>query len=264
MRRLPVVLPVICLLPPARAGAPSPVPVAKLPARPTPRIPPDKIYHKKRCWPGCHFDPAYVHDRAVVSTDDFDEALTLDWTWINEDPSRWSLTEVPGFLHIVAQSGSISGDLQDVQNVLVHPAPDAHFDIAASVTSCPTSSSQSAAIFIQVDDGSLISLSRGYCQEGEGERCVGSGICLDGPEPNCTAAGVPTSADMTYLMLRRAGRTYVGYWLDEEEWVEVGRCFGAMAPVRVGLAATGIPVDLFLYRARALLDSGARPNGTSL
>jgi len=140
----------------------------------------------------------------------------------------------------VSQGGSISEGLQNAQNILVRDAPGGHFDIITKVTFNPTSTFQNAAIFIQLNDSHLISLSRGYCREGDGPSCVGSGLYFDGPEPGCITAGVPTSAGTVFLMLRKAGTSYVGYYrLGEGDWVEVSRCINLMmAPTKVGLAVT--------------------------
>lgn len=243
MKRLIIALTVISLLLTACAGAlsPTPTPIPTIRPRPTRRLPPrvsykDRSYYKIRCWPACHYRPTPV---VHLFTDDFDGALGSGWSWINEDPTHWTLTEAPGILRIVSQGGTISEDLQEAQNVLVRDAPAGHFDIITEVTFNPTTNFQNATIFIQQNDGSLVSLSRGYCQEGDGPSCVGSGVYFHGPEPNCTIIDVPTSAKTVFLMIRKAGASYIGYYgLDEDNWVEVGRCTSMATPVTVGLTAT--------------------------
>jgi hypothetical protein len=241
MKRLPILLIVICLLLTAYASALAP-PSSTMPGpRPTPRIQ-NTVYYTKRCWPACHYDSTLIKPTPVADIHDFDGTLESGWAWINEDPTHWSSTEVPGSLRIVSQVGSISGGLQNAQNVLVRDAPAGHFDIIAKVTFNPTSSSQNAAIFIQLDDGHLVSLSRGYCREGDDPSCVGSGVYFDGSELGCPRAGMESSAQMVYLMLRRAGNSYVGYLLSGGDWVEVGRCYNAtLVASGIGLIVTGTP-----------------------
>ena len=53
MKRVPIVLTIICLLLTACAGAPSPPPIATPRPRPTPRIR-NTTYYTKRCWPACY------------------------------------------------------------------------------------------------------------------------------------------------------------------------------------------------------------------
>jgi len=202
-------------------------------ARPTPRIP-NRVYYTKRCWPGCHTNPSQLPH---PTPDEFEGALDAGWTWINEDPTHWTLTEVPGMLRIVSQAGSISGDFQDARNILVRDAPDTHFDAMVKATFNPTSDAQNLAIFVKLDDGSLVSLNRWYCAEGEGPSCVGSGVYFDGSDLGCTRVGRPTSKETVHLMLRRAGNAYIGYLLEEGQWIEVGRCNSLATPTLVGLTA---------------------------
>jgi hypothetical protein len=232
---------------------------------PTPRVPPNKTYYTKRCWPACHYDPNWISDEPPRNTLDFESTLGPGWAWINEDPSHWTLTEVPGALRIVSQSGSIAGasGLQGAKNVLVRDAPAAEFfDAITRVEFDPTSSFQEAAIFIQLDDGSLASLSRGYCREEDDASCVGSGVYFDGSGLGCARIGVPVSEGTVNLMLRQAGHSYVGYYClgeniePEAAWIEVGRCYSRGAsPARVGLAVahgegadvSEIPADFDLF-----------------
>lgn len=239
MRRLPYFTLALCLLLTACASTPStPLPTVSAP-RATPRIR-NTTYYTKRCWPACHYDASLIKDAPIPVSYDFDGQLESGWAWVNEDPTHWTLTEVPGTLRILSQRGSISGDFQGVQNVLLRDAPEDHFDIIAKVTFDPTSNFQDAFIFIQMEDSHLVSLSRGYCQEGADPSCVGSGVYFDGSDVGCVRVGGQISTETLHLMLRRAGNTYIGYYyLGEGDWVEVGRCYNiTSAPTSIGLAAT--------------------------
>ena len=255
MKRLSILLIVFCVLLTAYVSAFSPSPSTITAPRPTPRIR-NTTYYTKRCWPACHYDTTLIKPAPTPAIHDFDDTLESGWTWINQDPSHWSLTKVPGTLRVVSQAGSISGDLQGAQNVLVRDAPAGHFDVMTKMTFDPTSDSQNATIFIQLDDGYLVSISRGYCQKGESPSCVGSGIYFDGSELGCPRVGVPTSAETVQLMLRKAGNSYVGYYLSEGDWAEIGRCYNAtMIPSRVGLTATNGDGDPDTPRIPADFDS---------
>ena len=219
---------------------------------PTPRIPNELTYYTKRCWPACHYDPTWLSEEPDRSTEAFEDSLGADWTWLNEDDGLWSLEESPGVLRIVAPSGSVrepGGDLQSVTNVLAHAAPAEHFDILTKVTFDPSDDFQNAGIFVQLDDGSVISLGRGYCDRADDPACVGDGVYFDALGADGARRGVSMAVDTVCLMLRRAGNSYVGYYHlsepDETEmpthmgWVEVGRCYKADAtPGRVGLAVS--------------------------
>ncbi|HHS98256.1 MAG TPA: hypothetical protein ENK08_10265 [Chloroflexi bacterium] len=200
--------------------------------RPTPRIP-NRVYYTKRCWPACHLDPNYVHDSTKIFTDEFEGELEPGWTWLNEDPTHWSL-EQSGALRIVPQPADL-GRLEEVPNVLLRPAPESHFDLITQVSFAPTAEGQAAVLLIQTEEGEIISLIRGYCDDLPA--CVGSGICFATTLPDCAPVGLPFDEETATLMLRRSGNSYIGYVLDEGEWVEVGRCYGMLTPVRVGLTA---------------------------
>jgi beta-xylosidase len=166
--------------------------------------------------------------------------LEADWRWINEDDTHWTLSEAPGTLRIVSQGGAPAGDLQNAPNVLVRDAPDGHFDLLTEVTFNPTSHCQYASIFVQLDDGSVVSLSRSYCEEDEASHCVGSGIYFDASDLGCDPIGVPTSDETVRMLLRKAGRTYIGYRKEGEGWgdvIEIGRCSSSATPSIVGLTA---------------------------
>jgi hypothetical protein len=117
------------------------------------------------------------------------------------------------------------------------------------VTFGPTESPQSAGAFIETDDGSVLWLGRGRCEEAYDPACVGQGVTFDALGTGCDTTAVPVSADMVDLMLRKAGNSYIGYYHvsepDETEmpthigWVEVGRCYNRdVTPERVGIAVS--------------------------
>lgn len=219
---------------------------------PTPRIPNELTYYTKRCWPACHYDPTWLSEEPNRLIEEFEGSLGSDWTWLNENDDLWSLEESPGALRIVAPSDSIrepGKDLQGVTNVLAHEAPAEHFDILSKVTFDPSDSVQNAGIFVQFDDGSVISLGRGYCEQTDDPACVGDGVYFDALRAEGNYRGVPITADTVCLMLRRAGNSYVGYYhlgeTGETEmpthigWIEVGRCYKVDAtPERAGLAVS--------------------------
>ena len=55
--------------------------------------------------------------------DDFNEALDLSWTILNEDESHWSLTKQPGALTITTQNGSFEFSNTDYANVFLIDFP---------------------------------------------------------------------------------------------------------------------------------------------
>ncbi len=241
--------------PPAPEGEATPAAYAESPAaprptytpfpRPTPRIP-NRIYYTKRCWPACHLDSGYVHDSTTITTDEFEGELGPGWSWLNEDPAHWSLEE-SGVLRIVTQPADL-GHLEETPNVLLRAAPESHFDIIAEVSVNPTASGQAAVLLIQTEEGGVLSLIRGACDETP--VCVGDGVYFSTTLPDCPPTGMPFAGETTTLMLRRSGNSYIGYVLSGGDWVEVGRCYRVTTPTYVGLTAVNagpdvppIPVD---------------------
>jgi hypothetical protein len=210
---------------------------------PTDRVPPNKTYYRKRCWPACHFSSAWVSKDPILVTSEFDSVLDNDWIWINENPEHWSLNEHFGALRVVSHTSSAENDWE---NLLIRDAPSGYFDVVTQVSFTPTADDQKAGILIQLEEGGMISISRGYCQD-EGEMpCVGDGIYFGGKEVDCKQSGLPTTADTVNLMLRKAGNDFVAYYCvgddltPEAPWVEVGRCHvTGVKPTKVGLFVTG-------------------------
>lgn len=215
---------------------------------PTDRVPPNKTYYRKRCWPACHYDPTWVSEDPAQITLDFEAGLGEGWRWVNGDPPQWTVDDLSGVLRVMAHPGA---DVEHAEHILVRDAPSGYFDVVTQVTFDPAVDDQEAGIFIQLEGGEIISLSRGLCQEGEDPSCVGDGIYFDGREADCQRSGVAISAATVNLMLREAGGSFVGYYSlgedlsPEAPWVEVGRCYvSGVQPCQVGLVVKdGEPVE---------------------
>lgn len=229
--------------------------------KPTDRVPPDKTYYRKRCWPACHYSPGWISKDPVRDTMDFDGTLGNYWDWENGEPLHWSITDQPGALRIFSQG---EANLWDTRNVLMRDVPVVEFfDLVTKLDFEPVTSSQEAGIFIQFDNDHYISLSRGYCDEDTDAHCSESGVFFDGAEFGCEREGFSVPSGTINLMLRQAGNSYIGYYSQGESlepeapWVEVARCYAPeLTPVQAGLSvtngenadATEIPVDFDLVR----------------
>jgi hypothetical protein len=264
MKRLSIAILVVCWLllvgyavahiptSPAAVLAESPVTPLIPGPFPTARVPNELTYYTKRCWPACHYDPAWLSEEPERLTEEFDGSVGSHWTWLNENDAFWSLEESPGALRIVAPSGSVrspGGDLQGISNVLAHEAPPKHFDILTRVTFDPSDEFENAGPFVQLEGGPVISLGRGYCEQTNDPACVGDGIYFDALGVDCSYRGASISANTVDLMLRKAGNSYIGYYHLTEPgetempthigWTEVGRCYKVDgAAERVGLAVS--------------------------
>ena len=143
------------------------------------------------------------------------------WTWINEDPALWSLTDNAGFMRLTTYNGRVID-----KNLLVMDAPVGDYAITTRLLFEPTSNFQIAGPIIFGGDGNLLMFGHAYCDPGI-PVCVGNGIYFDNvgePEivPNFATA-VPNPDD-AYLRVVREGRTYSGYVSpDGADWMLVGR-----------------------------------------
>jgi branched-chain amino acid transport system substrate-binding protein len=162
--------------------------------------------------------PAYDFSRV----DEFDgTSLGPEWTWINEDPTHWSLTDNPGFLRITVQ--------QTPQvNWLVQAVPPGDFDIQTRLFFTPTENFENAGLLLYQDTENFLMLGRAYCEFGYPVCAGGNGIYFDHVENGWFFGDNFAMAvwwdNPTYLRITRQGERYTGYVSqDGETWYAVGQ-----------------------------------------
>lgn len=162
--------------------------------------------------------------------DNFDgPPLNSRWSWMNEDPTHWSLTENSGFLRIITQ--------QENNNYLVQDAPVGDYEIETHVLIEPTQNFQVGGLSIYLDDNNRLTLARAYCDLGD---CIGNAVYYD-----VVVNGMwyrymleTTVEDEIWLKVVRQGITYTGYASENgTEWTEVGAPSVGFAPGKIGLRA---------------------------
>lgn len=181
-----------------------------------------------------------------IFLDDFDETLEAGWTWVNEDPGRWSLTAAPGSLQITAQKSP------PIRNVLLRDGAWAGDDYSFSTVLrfAPTSNFQFAGLLITGPNpgGDRLQLGRAFCQD---TACVGDGLYFDRVK-NGSFVGdnygfaLPAGTESVHLSLDLAG-TEVSAWysLDNgENWEELGTHPLDPGYTRVGLIAHNAPTPI--------------------
>jgi beta-xylosidase len=99
----------------------------------------------------------------IVAEDDF-TATVLDprWFWVRENPGRWSLTEKPGYLSIVAESGELWENFNNNRNMLLMNAPAADFQLDTRVMIQPLANHHQAGLVVYRDDDNYVKLIRIY------------------------------------------------------------------------------------------------------
>ncbi|WP_075072023.1 beta-xylosidase family glycoside hydrolase [Longilinea arvoryzae] len=154
--------------------------------------------------------------------DPFDApVLRPEWTWINENPDRWSLTEQKGSLRIYTSPYGAGGE-----NLLLQLAPSQDFTIETRLLFEPTSNFQIAGLVIYEDSENFLQLGRAYCDPGI-PVCVGNGIYFDDvsngvwfPDNFATPTASPS---MIYLRLVRQQSIVTAYISENgTDWRMIG------------------------------------------
>ena len=191
---------------------------------------------------------------SITWTDNFSSSsLESRWSWIREDPTRWSLTARPGFLRITTEQ-----IFSAVNNLLVQNAPGGDYEIQTRVVFAPTENFQIAGLLIYQDDGNFVRLIRLFCDIPT-PSCIGNGIYFQRIEGG---AFTGSSFAMTmalpgdaYLRVTRQGNVYTGYVSEDgSNWIELGVHTVTIAPTKIGLGASNsmqeaaeIPADFDFF-----------------
>jgi serine/threonine protein kinase len=179
------------------------------------------------------------------SHDDFEYELGEGWTWLAENPEKWSLSEVPGWLLIMATDANIGGPTLP-ENILLREAPPGDFEITTLLQFTPTSNFQFAGLVVFQDDRNVLQFGRAFCELPD--TCAGSGIYFDNVENGSITGSSPMismDSPVIYLRLQRVGTTYTGYYSEDgEKWTLLGEQIRDLSQVRVGLMAAQAPQEI--------------------
>jgi branched-chain amino acid transport system substrate-binding protein len=180
-----------------------------------------------------------------IFRDDFEGQLADGWTWLAEDPSKWSLSEVAGALQIIASDASFDGPNLP-PNILLREAPAGDFEITTSLRFTPTSNYQFAGLILFQDEGNVLQFGRAFCDLPNA--CIGDGVYMDNIENGSFVGSnyqTPFRGTVIYLRLQRAGNTYSGYVSEDgEEWTKTGEHVRDFSQIRVGLLAAQAPTEI--------------------
>ena len=189
--------------------------------------------------------PSVEISSGEIFRDDFEGQLVEGWTWLAEDPSKWSLSEVSGSLQIIASDASLDGPNLP-PNILLRDAPAGDFEITTSLRFTPTSNFQFAGLIIFQDNGNVLQLGRAFCDLAN--VCIGDGVYMDNIENGSFVGSnyqTPFRGTVIYLRLQRAGNTYSGYVSEDgEQWTKTGEHVRDFSQIRVGLMAAQAPTEI--------------------
>lgn len=177
--------------------------------------------------------------------DDFTGQLADGWTWLEEDPTKWSLSAVDGSLQILASDASFDGPYLPL-NILLRDAPSGDFEISTALHFTPTSNFQAAGLVVFQEQGNVLQLSRAFCDVVN--TCVGDGIYFDNFENGSSTGSnyhVAFQGSVIYLRLVREGNTYTGYYSEDgQNWVMTGKHTHEFSQARIGLVAAQAPTEI--------------------
>ncbi len=175
----------------------------------------------------------------VLFRDDFTGALLPGWTWENENPDRWKVTD-DGWLQIMGEDASaLNGQSQS--NMLLRELPAGNFAVTVHLTTAPDSNFQQTAIFLYEDTSNYVAINRGFC-----EPCFpgnGNGIFMDykiGGQ-NYWLGDNKVQADQTdvYLRLVSKDKIIYGYYaFSPNEWQLLTRLGDFFEFKHIGLGVT--------------------------
>jgi cytochrome c len=169
-------------------------------------------------------------------SDDFSSS-TLDtaWSWVNEDPTHWSLNTNPGFLRITTQNGGmLSGDYH---NLLIMEPTTSDYQITTKATITPTENFQGASIIVFGDDDNYVRVSRRFGGLGDeiNLRQYTDGLMT----VNFSIAETATTVNLRII---KEGEIYTGYYsTDGSSYTYIGQTTSVMTNPKVGLVSENGP-----------------------
>ncbi|MCC7173499.1 MAG: DUF1349 domain-containing protein [Planctomycetes bacterium] len=193
--------------------------------------------------------------------DNFDSPeLDSCWTWIREDTSHWSLTERPGWMRIITQSGQDNWPSTPqccLENKLLREVTDSDVRISCKLAFQPNAPFQQAGILVFKDEDNFIWGARSYGQDNAGQQCF---IMAEQNGSSWDYHSLPVSDTLVYLRVDKTAETYAAYLsTDSVDWTYIGSVTSSLSAngvIKVGLyGATGpdstvqnIPADFDYFR----------------
>ncbi len=176
---------------------------------------------------------AAMPDDGIFFRDDFTEELQPEWTWENEDPDKWTITD-DGMLQIIGGHDSLIGHGRE-DNLLWHDLPEGDFVVSTHLIADPKENFQQAAIFLYEDAENFVAINHGFCGP-----CGGSGFYME-YKINSSFGAYKVMLDKTdvYLRLESKDNTISGYYATEpDKWTRLGRFGNYFQFKKVGLGVS--------------------------
>ncbi|MGD9094032.1 MAG: hypothetical protein PVF74_14380, partial [Anaerolineales bacterium] len=160
--------------------------------------------------------------RPSTHVSDSFSATSLDgrWTWINEDPSKWSLSANPGFLRLITDDAP-----PGTAHRLIQVPPAGNYEVRTRMLFTPTTNFQIAGIVFWQNSDNMLLLGRAYCDVGP-PACVGNGIYYDQISGGAFTQNFATTVanpSEAYFRVVRVGDAYHALFSDNgSSWTIIG------------------------------------------
>jgi beta-xylosidase len=167
----------------------------------------------------------------TIWEDDFNETnLDDNWSWVREDDSLWSLTNVPGFMQLTSE-GDIYQENNDAKNVLLTEPRTDNFQITTKVTVSPTINYQAVSLLVYQDDDNYIANAIAYANGPKIRyREESSGVI--------STFDVDLTGSTVYLRITKKDTGYKGYYsFDGIQWIYLTRYAVEFTDPHVGIIA---------------------------
>lgn len=174
----------------------------------------------------------------LIFRDDFTGELQPGWTWENENPDLWKITD-DGWLQIIGEDMSLLSD-EYQSNMLWRELPSGDFIISIHLRAQPIANFQQATLYIYEDPDNYVALNRGYC-----DICIDNGSAFYMEYKIYGGFGSynkPTDETDVYIRLAREADVITGYYAFEpEQWERIGRYGGSYFEFkRVGIGVSNV------------------------
>ena len=173
-----------------------------------------------------------------IFRDDFTGQLRPEWSWVNENPSRWMITD-DGWLKIVGEDLMLMGDGYQ-SNLLWITLPEGDFAISVHLQAQPVVNFQQASIHLYENNENYVAINRGYCKP-----CGGNAIFMEYKiDKSFGTYNQLTNVTDLYLKLVSQGNVITGYYAFEpDQWQRLGRVGNYFQFKRGGLGVSNCDRD---------------------
>ena len=176
----------------------------------------------------------------MLFRDDFNGVIAQGWTWQDEDPSRWNITE-DGWLQITGEDAGLLAEGHQ-SNFLWRVLPGGDVEVTVHLMAAPIVNFQQATIYFYEDEDNYVAINRGFCDVCE---TGGDGIYMEYKiNGNWGAYSVATDDTDLYLRLLIEDKIISGYYaLEYGQWERLGRFGDYFNFTRVGIGVTNLDGD---------------------